>query len=712
MIELISFIPLLPCLANLFVLAYVYGQRRKTSVNHAYIIFSLFVFAVSLLEFLTHFSVTPFLSSVLLRMIGPVVFPLGFLFLNFVFVLIGKKRNTLYLILFILMVVCVFISLFIEHTVMPYHPIDIYPFAKPGLFFIVLFIIGTELPGVYAVWLCYVEMIQNRGKLIATQLRLLLIGSLVASFWAIGTLIFLPMFFGIQKATLYTSLGLLFNTYFTYLAVSKYYFLSINIAQLENSFEILLQNIHESVILFDQQGDSIQMNKSAYELLCVKESKVTHQFLNENILGYDFKGEYDNERVILRRGNEKRHLLLSQTNIHDKNYFLGKIVLMRDITEQLEAEQELQQRQNLNSLGQLAGGIAHDFNNYLTGIAASFSLARMELHNNDTVKEILTQGEKAAINASSLTHQLLTFSKGGAPIKKALSISDIVREAATFSVRGSNIKLLFNLPKEKLVVEADKGQMRQVFQNLILNAVQAMPLGENIEVTIALKILEDGQNDKLKSGSYAEIKIKDQGHGISKDIIGRIFEPYFTTKQNGSGLGLAMVYSIIKKHGGQVQVSSEPGEGAVFTVYLPLTSVACYKETMEPSHERVEYQGRILVMEDDHVVRLMLEKILTSLGFTVDISMTGEGALTIYDRVTKDEKYYAVITDLTVPGAMGGLQLKEELHKRDPLLKVIISSGYSEDEAIANYEDFGFFAAIRKPYTIDQLKSILGSAVL
>ncbi len=484
--------------------------------------------------------------------------------------------------------------------------------------------------------------------------------------------------------------------------------LSVNVTQLEESFRILFQNIDEAVIFFDQYGNIAQINSGVYNLFDIERSECTGNFLQNAIDGYQYDKEYTNHRFTYTKDSDRRYLLLSQSSIGDGNSALGKILLIRDITEQIESENELHRSQNLESLGQLAAGIAHDFNNYLAGITTSFSLARMEIPQSSELADIFAEGEKAALEASSLTRQLLTFSRGGAPVKETFAICDTLKEVGIFTTRGSNVKLQLDFPQNSPVINADKGQISQVFQNLILNAVQAMPQGGTI--TIGVKVHRSGKVANLKPSHYVAITVKDHGHGIPQDIISKIFDPYFTTKQKGSGLGLTTVFSIVKKHDGHITVSSSLGKGTVFTVYLPTTQEVKKKKETPATRPIPHDKGRILIMDDEAVVRKLLDKLLQRFGFEVDIAANGEEALDRFEkRWTKKETYTAVITDLTVSGAMGGLQLTKELLKREPSLKIIISSGYSEDEAISKYKDFGFFAALRKPFSIDELTAVLNS---
>ncbi|MBD3347054.1 MAG: response regulator [Chitinivibrionales bacterium] len=709
MITFHTLIPLLPALANLFIFAYIYGQRRKTPVSKAFLLFAFFAFFIGIIHFLLYTPLTPTLETIVKCLITPFFIPLGFLFLNFVFALLGKKPNYLYWFSLALVFGSVILSFFIH----PHNDLINLGLEYKGELsfeYILLILFAVEIPGLYALFLCYFFMRKNRGTLFGKQLGLLFIGALLSSFWGIFFVIILPSLFNVPRALHYSSLSILIQIYFIYHAVSKYHLLSANIEQLEQSFSVLFEDIDDAILLLDPRGDVLQANSSACSLFGESKDKITVRLLQERIKGYEFNRQYRNEPFILWKDTTSGHLLLSQTEIATKGRKLGIIMLVRDISEQIKTEQELQKAQNLEALGQLTGGIAHDFNNFLGGITASFSLALMELHDNPEIEEILRQGEKAALDASSLTKQLLAFAKGGMPINESFQIGDIVREACVFAARGSKAKLVFDFPQQELTVKADKGQLTQVFQNLTLNSVQAMPEGGVVRVKIRSRHVQENSVLNLPAGPYVEIMIEDEGEGIPEEFIDKVFEPYFTTKKQACGLGLSMAHSILINHGGSIFVSSESGVGAVFTVYIPEEGMEKQLDQLHKTERATGNERRILVMEDDHVIRNILKKILERFGYKVDAAINGEEALGIYNkRKEGNEQYYVVLADLTIPGGMGGVKLAEELHKIDPDLKIIICSGYAENEEIAQYRKFGFFAAIRKPYSLEKLRAALDS---
>jgi CheY-like chemotaxis protein len=365
--------------------------------------------------------------------------------------------------------------------------------------------------------------------------------------------------------------------------------------------------------------------------------------------------------------------------------------------------------QKLESLELLAGGIAHDFNNILTGILGNISLAKAWVDPGDRLFERLNEAEKGSLRARDLALQLLTFAKGGSPIKTVASITCLMEQSIHFALRGSNARSQFFFKEGLWPVEIDEGQISQVFQNLVINAQQAMPEGGAIQIDAEnLTVASDQEKyPPFKKGNYVKISIKDHGIGIPKDNLSKIFDPYFTTKQKGSGLGLAISHSIIQKHEGYLTVESEPGTGTTFFIYLPASSKELNPRKKEED-DLVMGRGRILMMDDDETVLDMAEKMFRHLGYEVDLSCSGTAALLRY-RQARDsgQAYDAVLTDFTVPGDIGGLEVLRKLREMDPRVKVIVSSGYSNDPVMANFKTIGFSGVIMKPYTITELSKTL-----
>jgi nitrogen-specific signal transduction histidine kinase/CheY-like chemotaxis protein len=385
---------------------------------------------------------------------------------------------------------------------------------------------------------------------------------------------------------------------------------------------------------------------------------------------------------------------------------------VRNITERKRLEEEVRKSHKLESLGILAGGIAHDFNNLLTGILGNISLAKLKMSQEDKNYLRLDSAEKAAERARDLTQQLLTFSRGGAPIKKTASIAQIVMDSASFVLRGSNVKCEFVIPDYVWPVEADEGQMNQVINNLIINADQAMPEGGKINVTVAN--LTVGPKDILtvKEGRYVRISIEDHGIGIAEQHLQKIFDPYFTTKQKGSGLGLATVYSIIKNHDGYILVESTVGTGTAFKIYLPASENEIPVKN-QPGENPLSGSGKILIMDDEEILREVAGEILSHLGYRVVVCSEGSEAISLYQGAMRSEDpFAAVIMDLTIPGGMGGKETMRKLQEIDSGVKGIVSSGYCNDPILANYLEYGFISVVAKPYNMEELGRVLRDTLL
>ena len=404
-----------------------------------------------------------------------------------------------------------------------------------------------------------------------------------------------------------------------------------------------------------------------------------------------------------------------ESHIHPFRTSVGTIIgviVTRDITEQKRLEEERLRATKLESVGLLAGGIAHDFNNILTSVFANIGLAKMitgkgASSSKESVVERLTAAEKACLRARDLTKQLLTFAKGGAPVKSTTSIASIITDTVEFALRGSRVRCHLSIPEHLWPVEVDEGQISQVIQNLVINGDQAMPEGGAITVEAENCSIPSPADLPLKPGNYVRVSVTDQGIGIPEDHLSKIFDPYFTTKQKGSGLGLATTYSIIKRHEGHLAVSSALGKGACFTLYLPASSLQ-EAQPPESSDVLIQGKGRILIMDDEEEIQDVLGKMLEHLGFDIDLAHDGKTAVSYYTQALESNaSYVATILDLTIPGGMGGQETLRKIKALDPNAAVIVSSGYSNDPVMSRFQEFGFSGVIAKPYNLLDLSRVL-----
>ncbi len=494
-----------------------------------------------------------------------------------------------------------------------------------------------------------------------------------------------------------------------------------NLRNSEEKFRHLVQTSSDLVWETDAAGRYTYFSANAREVLGYEATEFIGQTLLEIYASKDKEKQATDLRALLDKprmlkGSEQTFLhhdgrLLSiELNaiplFDGTGHFTGYLGTMRDLTIRKQVEQETQKIQKLESLGILAGGIAHDFNNLLTGIMGNISLAKLKSQGTAAYAS-LDQAERAALRAKNLTQQLLTFARGGSPVKETTSIAELIKEAASFTLRGSNVSCVYNFPENLPTVDVDRGQIAQVIQNLVLNAVQAMPEGGSITIGAETIRLKEQEKFNLPAGNYVLIRVIDSGVGIAEKHLARIFDPYFSTKQHGSGLGLSVVYSIIKQHNGNIGVESKLGEGTTFSIYLPAQDRPLV--TTEKTEEQILVgSGRILIMDDEDTVREVCCAMLESLGYETVAVINGEEVLKQYQQARNTgQPFDAVIMDLTVPGGMGGKETLKELMALDPQAKALVSSGYSNDPVMASPLEYGFVGVIPKPFRLEEISRVL-----
>jgi len=488
--------------------------------------------------------------------------------------------------------------------------------------------------------------------------------------------------------------------------------------------DVTLRSIGDAVITTDIMGKIVLMNPVAENLTGWTQQEASGKPLNrvfhiinektrqvcenpvEKILEKGGIVGLANHTALISKDGTERIIADSGAPIFDyKGKTIGVVMVFRDITDKVRMEAAFLVSQKIESIGILAGGIAHDFNNILTTILGNVSLAKNQVTPEDEIFDLLNEAEMASTRAQTLTRQLLTFAKGGVPVKETASIKDNLIESSLFVLRGSRSSCEFSIAEDLWPAEVDIGQISQVINNIVINANQAMPEGGIIRVAAENLIIDDGQSLPLKPGRYIRISIKDQGVGIAEKHLLNIFDPYFTTKQEGSGIGLATTYSITKRHDGHITVESQLGVGTTFHIYLPASDkiVAEKKEV-----KLIKGQGKILVMDDVVALRKIAGRILEKLGYEPEFAKDGAEAIRMYKEAQASEKpYHAVILDLTIPGGMGGKDAVNKLLEIDPEVRAIVSSGYSDDPVLSNFQEYGFKGMMPKPFTSQSLSKVL-----
>jgi len=496
---------------------------------------------------------------------------------------------------------------------------------------------------------------------------------------------------------------------------------------------VTLDSIADAVIATDESGAVERLNDEAARLIGITNDEAAGRPLEDVLL---LKHPKTGERIkdptqtlmapeftdactkpglpLERADGEALNVTAETRGIFDEEGGRhGCVTVLRDITLQKKAEDELFKAEKLNSISLLAGGIAHDFNNMLTAILGNISMVRIELDEGHRHAAKLVAAEKAAMQAKSLTQQLLTFSKGGAPVLEVTTVSETVEESAQFILRGSNVKCEVKKDDGLWQVDADKGQISQVVNNLIINADQAMPDGGTISIRLRNLRVRRAEVPSLRSGEYVCIEVRDEGTGIPPENLKQIFDPYFTTKESGNGLGLASSYSIVKSHKGTITADSSVGHGSVFRVYLPKST----KPKQAPPKPKADEEkketihrgkGRILVMDDMEAMMMVAGEILNVLGYEVEYATNGQEAIDAYKAAKESGKPFdAAVFDLTVPGGMGGEEAANILKAYDPGLIAIASSGYTTSNVMSDYKNSAFKAVVPKPYRIKEMSDAL-----
>jgi PAS domain S-box-containing protein len=491
-------------------------------------------------------------------------------------------------------------------------------------------------------------------------------------------------------------------------------------------FDVTLSSLGEAVLATDTRGIITFLNPVAEQLTgwprqealgrpSTEVFQIVHEHTRQStvhpivhVLQEGHTVELTTHTLLLARDGKEVMITESGAPIRTADgVLLGAVLVFRDMTRDRQMEEELLRARKIESVGVLAGGIAHDFNNLLTGIMGNISLAKLLAESHSKIVARLTEAEKACERATALTHQLLTFAKGGAPVRQTVSLAELLHESVGFALHGAKVRGDLHLAEDLWPVDVDAGQINQVLHNVVLNAVQAMPAGGRLTVRAENVMLGVDDALPLPEGRYIKIAVQDHGCGIPKDLLANIFDPYFTTKEQGSGLGLTTAYAIVAKHEGHMTVESEMGVGTTVVVYLPASSRPFVPAPASPGLPPAG-QGRILVMDDEAMIRDLLQEILSGFGYHVVCVGDGSEAVAAYQRAQEvGQPFAAVILDHTIPGGMGGLDALACLRALDPHIIALLSSGYANDPVMATFAQHGFSGVVSKPYTVQKLQEVL-----
>jgi PAS domain S-box-containing protein len=496
-----------------------------------------------------------------------------------------------------------------------------------------------------------------------------------------------------------------------------------DLAEEKERLAVTLRSIGDGFITIDNEGRVLMLNPVAEQMTGWEQSSAAGRPLAEVFDLINEKTQRRCQHAIARivehgssdvmppgmllksKGGDECMVECTTSPIRDKgNRKVGAVIVFRDVTERHRALEERQKAEKLESLGVVAGGIAHDFNNLLTAILGNLSLALLIPDIEGKMSDRLTAAKKATNRAQELAQQLLTFAKGGAPVKQLTSIGKLVHDTASFTLHGSKATCHFGIPDGLWPVEIDPGQMSQVINNIVANADQAMPAGGSLRVSGEnLELLTNSPTLGLRAGRWVRISVHDEGVGIPEEYMAKIFDPYFTTKPKGTGLGLATAYSIVKGHGGIIGVDSKPGEGSTFSVCLPASEKSLPAASLLAAHAPPG-RSRVLILDDEEAICMIVNCALSDLGYEVTETYDGEQAIEAYrEALNAGRRFDVVISDLTIPGGTGGQETIRRLREIDPEVCAIVSSGYANDPVMSNFEEYGFSGMIAKPYEIDAL---------
>jgi PAS domain S-box-containing protein len=709
----LAFVSFAVSLFHLFLLGFIAGQRKKDPLNRFYFLFALCIFLVTLFDFLIRLPVSEPAFTVAIKA-GTFVFLVAtWFYLLVCYQLVSRPADTFLKFTGFLSFSIAAVSVFLPPVVsLRQNQVSVHAFIFLPVYAAVI------LPALVGLVLTARRMLAGRTRSVLPsapledpesqnrrqiQINLFFFGSVSSQ--TVGLILILASSFSTRLSFLsyFFSLSMLIQAVFVFLAVARYYFLSVDQNEAVRTVAGIFRDISDGFVLIDARNKIVQTNQTASAILGLTPGSDS-SLIAERIPGYSSGRDYHFERhVVSDPTGHERVLLISQDPIRH-SLFHGKILFIRDITEQNALEEELHRTRQVESLGWLAGGIAHDFNNYLTGVLTSLSVLKMETLS-PIGKDILEASEKASFRAAELIQQLMTFSRGDAPVRENLSLRELIDETASFVLRGTDCSLSVDCPDNLPPISADKKLINRVFHNLIVNSLQAVPSQARLSITARSTIVVEDSFLPVAPGQYIHIRFQDNGPGIPEANLNRVFEPYFTTKQTGKGLGLTIVHSVIKRHGGHIKAGNIPSGGAVFDFYLP-AGERMPDSRDDSTDERLPVQSsRILIMEDRKDVSTPLKLLLERWGNSVETSPEGSSALELVrTRIGEGRPFHVAIIDILIPGGMGGIEFNEKIKQISPATRTILYTGHSDVERPSSDR---FDAFLAKPFKPSRLRRIL-----
>lgn len=499
-----------------------------------------------------------------------------------------------------------------------------------------------------------------------------------------------------------------------------------NLEQEKKKLSTTLQSIAQGVITIDKSFHIDSVNARVCSIFGLKaESFIgeditsflkvyyfngdSFDFLNKEFLSGNLSLDHYNSGIIFNKNGTKDVTLKSSPVVIDEGEIAGYVIVIEDVTELKKMKDQMLNACRMESIGIFAGGIAHDINNFFTGMLGCVALAKSDpsISGNEKIIKYLEDMESTTFLARGLAEQLLTFAKGGEPLKKLFSLRDLIASSAEFVLSGTSINFENKIDENLLNIEADESQISQVINNILINASQAMPDGGSIDIRGRNAVFQENNRYDLTPGKFVIIEIEDSGPGIDSASASSIFDPFFTTKSKGSGLGLSVAYSVVTRHGGIITATNGAKGGALFTIILPAVEKILVMKS-EESVQSISLNGTVLFMDDDDMIRSVGESLLKSIGLEVISASEGESAVKIFkEYYDRGEPFDLVLLDLTIRGGMGGLEAFSAMRVISPEVKGIVSSGYSSDPVMSNYTEYGFSGVLKKPYMFNELSSLL-----